>query len=101
MTINKLSVQIYSDLHIEEWNKLPFLPVTAKYLFLAGDICQKNNPLFYDFLNYYSFNWEKVFYTPGNHEYYNKKKNYNELLFEYKYDIEKNIKILNFLLMIL
>ena len=68
------------------------MPVKAKYLFLAGDICDKNNPLFYKFLDYCSEWWEKVFYTPGNHEFYIRNKNYNQLIFEYKFDIEKKYK---------
>ena len=97
MSERKLLLQVYSDIHIELWNKLPDLPVKARYLFLAGDICNKNNPLFNKFLDYCSSNWEKVFYTPGNHEFYVKKKNYNQLLFEYKYEIEKKYKNIYFL----
>lgn len=98
MSIKNLSIQIYSDLHIEVWNKLPAIPVNAKYLFLVGDICNINHPLFYKFFDYCSSNWVKTFYITGNHEYYIKKRNYNELLFEYKYRIEqryKNIFCLN------
>lgn len=98
MTTKKLLIQIYSDIHIELWNKLPELPVKAKYLFLAGDICQFYNPFFYPFLDYCSANWEKTFYVPGNHEYYIKKNNLNGLEFEYNYRIKeryKNIFYLN------
>lgn len=98
MSLQKITIQIFSDIHIELWNKLPELPIKSKYLFLAGDICQLNNPLFYQFLDYCSLNWEKVFYTPGNHEYYSKKRNFNELEFEYNYRIGekyKNIFYLN------
>jgi predicted MPP superfamily phosphohydrolase len=92
MTSKTLQIQVYSDLHIELWNKLPTLPVNSKYLFLAGDICTQNNALFYEFFTYCSKNWEKVFYTPGNHEFYSKKKNYNELSFEYKYRLDEKYK---------
>jgi hypothetical protein len=97
MSERKLLIQVYSDIHIELWNKLPEIPVKTKYLFLAGDICVKSNPLFFQFLDYCSSNWEKVFYTPGNHEFYIKNKNYNELAFEYKFDIEKRYKNVFFL----
>ena len=97
MSTRKILVQIYSDIHIELWNEFPTLPVRAKYLFLAGDICNKNNPLFYKFLDYCSEWWDKVFYTPGNHEFYVRNKNYNQLLFEYKYEIEKKYKNIYFL----
>ena len=85
-------IQIFSDLHIEIWNKLPELPVFTKYLFLAGDICSANHPLFYKFFDYCSARWEKIFYVPGNHEFYHPRKNYNELIFEYKYAFEKKYK---------
>jgi hypothetical protein len=92
MSTRKITIQIFSDIHLELWNKMPEIPVKAKYLFLAGDICNINHPLFYTFLDYCSKNWIKTFYVPGNHEYYIKKKNYNELLFEYKYKIGERYK---------
>jgi hypothetical protein len=92
MTEKKITIQVYSDIHIEVWNKIPELPITAKYLFLAGDICQIYHPLFYPFLDYCSKQWEKVFYVPGNHEYYCKKNNFNGLEFEYKYKIKEKYK---------
>jgi len=98
MSSKKLAIQIFSDIHIELWNKLPEISVKAKYLFLAGDICNYNHPLFFPFLDYCSKNWIKTFYIPGNHEYYIKKRNYNELEFEYKYRIGeryKNVYYLN------
>jgi hypothetical protein len=98
MTSRKITIQVFSDIHIELWNKMPIIPVKAKYLFLAGDICNITHPLFYPFLDYCSTNWVKTFYVPGNHEYYIKKKNYNELIFEYKYKIGeryKNVYCLN------
>lgn len=98
MAARKITIQVFSDIHIELWNKMPTIPVRANYLFLAGDICNITHPLFYPFLDYCSLNWKKTFYIPGNHEYYIKKKNYNELLFEYKYKIAeryKNVYCLN------
>ena len=98
MSKKNIIVQVFSDIHIESWNKLPELPIKSKYLILAGDIGQLNHPLFYPFLDYCSANWHKIFYVPGNHEFYSVKKNLNELDFEYKYRIEeryKNIFYLN------
>lgn len=92
MTARKITIQVFSDIHIELWNKMPTIQVKANYLFLAGDICNITHPLFYPFLDYCSLNWKKTFYIPGNHEYYIKKKNYNELLFEYKYKIAERYK---------
>lgn len=87
MVVRQLAIQVFSDIHIELWNKIPTIPVKAKYLFLAGDICNISHPLFYPFLDYCSTNWVKTFYVPGNHEYYVKEKNHTEMLFEYKYKI--------------
>ena len=98
MSSKKLKVQVFSDIHIELWNKLPELPIKSKYLFLAGDICKLRHPLFYKFFDYCSERWEKVFYVPGNHEFYDNRKNYNELDFEYNHNLSqryKNIYYLN------
>jgi predicted phosphohydrolase len=92
MTTNRVLIQVFSDIHIESWNNLPEIPAKAKYLFLVGDICFLNHPLFFRFLDYCSKTWIKTFYIPGNHEYYNKKKNYNELEFEYKLKIGEKYK---------
>jgi predicted phosphohydrolase len=92
MSARKLLIQVYSDIHIELWNKLPEIPVKAKYLFLAGDISTITHSFFYPFMDYCSKNWEKVFYTPGNHEFYIKNKNYNELSFEYKHKLNQRYK---------
>jgi len=97
MTTRKISVQIFSDIHAESWNQYFTLPIKSKYLFLAGDICNKQHPFFYKFLDYCSLHWEKVFYIPGHNEFYIKNKNYNELLFEYKYEIEKRYKNIYFI----
>jgi predicted phosphohydrolase len=98
MELNEIIIQIYSDIHIEIWNKLPEIPIKSKYLFLAGDICPLNHPLFYKFFDFCSSSWEKVFYIPGNHEFYSEKKNYNELDFEYNLKLKeryKNVYYLN------
>ena len=97
MSSKRLVIQVISDIHIELWNKLPEIPVKAKYLFLAGDICHISHPLFYPFLDYCSNNWVKTFYISGNHEYYIKNKNYNEILFEYSYIIGEKYKNVFFL----
>ena len=98
MATRKLLIQVFSDIHIELWNKFPQLPVKSKYLILAGDISQLDHSSFYKFLDYCSSNWEKIFYIPGNHEYYSLKKNMNELELKYKYHIRvryNNIFYLN------
>jgi predicted phosphohydrolase len=92
MAANKITIQVFSDIHIESWNKFPQIPIMSKYLFLAGDIGTLYHPYFYNFLDYCSENWEKVFYISGNHEFYLKNKNFNELSFEYKYKLGERYK---------
>ena len=88
----KINIQVFSDIHIESWNKLPIIPIKSKFLFLAGDICPITHPLFYPFFEYCSKNWKKVFYISGPEEFYIKKKNFNELSFEYKYKLNEKFK---------
>jgi predicted phosphohydrolase len=93
-----IPIQVYSDLHIELTNTCPYILPQAKYLFLAGDICNLNHKLFFSFLDYCSTRWTKVFYIPGNHEFYSGKKNYDTLNFEYELKIKEkytNIFYLN------
>ena len=85
-------IQVYSDIHIDSWKKIPELIPTANYLFLAGNICQLNNTLFFPFFDYCSKKWEKVFYIPGNIEFYSLKKNYQTLEFEYNLKIKERYK---------
>lgn len=72
-------IQYASDLHLEfEPERIEFedilLNVHGKenvYLVLAGDIGTLTElPVLRRFLEYCSQNWHKVFYIPGNHEYY-------------------------------
>ena len=36
MTTRKLLIQVYSDMHLEIWNKIPLIPIKSDYLILAG-----------------------------------------------------------------
>jgi len=89
--LKKISIQIYSDFHIELLRQIPQIIPTAKYLFLVGNICQLNHPLFFKFFDYCSPLWDKIFYIPGNHEFYSKK-NYNTLDFEYNLKFKEKYK---------
>jgi len=76
MKISELKIQFASDLHLEFpenqdfLEKFPIKPV-GEVLILAGDIV----PLvslnkFNSFFDHLSHSFEKVFWIPGNHEYY-------------------------------
>lgn len=97
MASKKIVFQVYSDLHIDSWDILRLLPVKAKHLFLAGNICTQSNKYFLPFMDHCSKNWENVFYVPGNYDFYNKKKNYNELCFDFKYILNKRYKNIHYL----
>lgn len=81
-------IQYVSDLHLEFYDKLAFpllLKPAAKYLALAGDICQPDHKLFDPFMRYVSGAYDHVFYVAGNHEYYQKDKS------KWKYKIPQNM----------
>jgi predicted phosphohydrolase len=92
-----ISIQVYSDLHIEYWNDIPKIPPLSEYLFLAGDVCVETHPLFYKFMDYCSLNWKKIFYIPGTNEFYSKTKNYNQLIFDYNHRLKNRYKNIYFL----
>jgi Icc-related predicted phosphoesterase len=100
----KVSIQVYSDIHLDLTKTSKYATINislepqAKYLFLAGNICHLNNKMFFKFLDYCTLRWEKIFFTPGNQEFYSSKKNYGQLDFEYELKIReryKNIFYLN------
>ena len=91
--MNKITIQVISDIHLEFYNSYPKIKPLAKYLFLAGDIGTISNK--YDlkvknFLSYCSDYWEKTFYVLGNHEFYqteefaHQKTSFEELEIKYK-----------------
>lgn len=89
-----MNFQLFSDTHIEIYNRCLNLPVEADYLILAGDIGQIDNIHYHSFLRYVSQNWKKVFYVLGNHEYYHL--NIDEALDKYRklFDGYENIILL-------
>ena len=96
--MTKLKIQLYSGLHLELTKVFPRILPLAKYLFLVGNIGKLSNTLLFNFLDYCTSRWEKIFYIPGNHEFYSGKKNYDTLNFEYELRIKeryKNIYYLN------
>lgn len=103
--------QLLSDLHLEMGTYYNIKP-KAPYLLLAGDIGYPESQIFKDFIKQCSKKFNKVFYTSGNHEYYQTKENkksieeidsiiknicnqYNNVFYlqnEY-YDLDNNIRI--------
>lgn len=69
----KYVFQLLSDIHLETGRYITIKP-KAPYLLLAGDIGYPETQIFRDFIRQCSKKFEKVFYTAGNHEYYQCKK---------------------------
>lgn len=67
--------QLISDLHLEFCKTIPNIIPKASYLLLAGDIGYPESDIFSYFLKDVSKKFEILFFTPGNHEYYQNFKN--------------------------
>ena len=69
-----IEIQYASDLHIDVFpnnTSFPtFLQPLSPILVLAGDIASAWNPIYKDFLEWCSNQWEHVIVITGNHEYY-------------------------------
>lgn len=99
-------IQVFSDIHFElihDKNDATNLALSLykgeKYIILAGDISSIMDSNFFDLLQFFSDNWEKVFYIPGNHEFYdiNRKSHYHKTLQEYKTQIKQRFNNIYFL----
>ena len=68
-----MEVQVFSDLHLENWDDFNFeiFKPKTKLLFLAGDIGHIKDNLYKKFMDYVSDNWEYIYVVLGNHEFYN------------------------------
>ncbi|KAL5625080.1 hypothetical protein BROUX41_005140 [Berkeleyomyces rouxiae] len=72
MDPSRYAFQYMSDLHLElcsQYATFEFQP-TAPYLILAGDIGYLTDPRLEEFLNAQTRRFEKVFFVPGNHEFF-------------------------------
>lgn len=67
-----MKFQLLSDVHLEYLKEAPKVPVNADYLILAGDIGYPTSDIFYSFMRQTVMDFKRVFYVPGNHEYYEK-----------------------------
>jgi Icc-related predicted phosphoesterase len=65
-----MKLQFMSDLHIDHYNHFFEIQPVAPNLALIGDIAQSYTPKMYKFLDSISSEFERVFFIPGNHEYY-------------------------------
>jgi len=77
----KYSFQVISDIHLEA-GTYHNIKAKAPYLLLAGDIGYPESRIFQDFIKQCAKKFEKIFYTSGNHEYYQSKKNNHKTMKE-------------------
>ena len=71
-----MKIRYFSDLHLEFrklFNPKIIKPGPDEVLILAGDIGKPTLGEFCILFDYLSKNFKKIFYVPGNHEYYSKK----------------------------
>ncbi len=93
--IEVMRIQYCSDLHLEFEQNNSFLrsnqlPLAGDILILAGDITPLHDELLTDtFFRFVSDNYEKVFWVPGNHEFYHR----DMIEFNSSFHIELNDKI--------
>lgn len=93
------SIKFISDLHLER----RVFPLKFKKkqlggdLFLAGDIGSPLQNSYWDFLKYTSDNFDNVYFTAGNHEYWNLKKYAIKDIDEIIYDKSINIPNIHYL----
>lgn len=90
--MNKFRFQLFSDIHIELRNGFPKIRPLCTHLLLAGDIgnmSKDGHHHLFQFLDYCSQHWEKVYYVPGNHEFYIPDSNFTDINRMYKETIAK------------
>jgi predicted MPP superfamily phosphohydrolase len=79
--IQKNSIQIVSDIHLEFYkDNFPIINRHAPYLVIAGDLAPIQNKCYKDFIEIQSKKFEKVFLICGNHEFYSRKYSVDQLL---------------------
>lgn len=94
-----MKIQYCSDLHLEfnhnnkYISKNPLL-VNGDILILAGDIVPLHDEFFKDsFFSFIADNYKKVFWVPGNHEFYHK--DLSEFSISYNIKLRSNINIVH------
>ena len=95
-----MTIQYYSDLHLEfdannYYMSLNPIPAIGEILILAGDISYWNKNSFKNpFFDHVSKAFSKVYYIPGNHEYY-LNKNVQASATSFKIPIRENVFLVN------
>lgn len=94
-----MRIQYCSDLHLEFesnnlWLKNNLLPVCGDILILAGDIAPLLEKYMRDpFFSYISDNYKKIFWVPGNHEFYSR--NISDFGKSINFTLNSNISIVS------
>lgn len=66
----QLTIQYFSDVHLELFRIVPEIPVVAEYLAITGDLGSPFQPRYKEFLQEVSVKYKTVFLLAGNHEFY-------------------------------
>jgi len=90
------TIQYISDIHLEKRTNFPRISPKSKNLALLGDIGHPHKPLYNDFINYISNNWENTFIIAGNHEYHSRIYDFNQIN-DKIYNITSKYNNVNFL----
>jgi predicted phosphodiesterase len=92
-----MKIQVISDIHLEERDKIPLIKPDGDILFLAGDIGIIGNKIYEEFLQYCNDHWTTVLYVLGNHELYSETHSLHQLSIQYKDYIKQfnNITLLD------
>lgn len=94
-----MKIQYCSDLHLEFSHNNNYicknpLSVNGDILILAGDIVPLHDEFFTDsFFSFIADNYKKVFWVPGNHEFYHK--DLSEFSNSYNIELRSNINIVH------
>jgi Icc-related predicted phosphoesterase len=94
-----MRIQYCSDLHLEFEHNSKYLNnkpliVSGDVLILAGDIVPLHDEHFNNpFFSFIADNYEKVFWVPGNHEFYHK--DLDEFNNSYNIELRSNVNIVN------
>ena len=97
---NLFRLQYVSDIHLEINQIINYESIVkpiAPYLALVGDIGHIKHSSYKPFFDYVSNEFEKVFYVPGNHEYYTDKptkENIQSNKFQTMYQLNHQMKLL-------
>ena len=91
------TLQYISDIHLERRTEFPKIPIVSSNVALLGDIGNPFTDIYEDFFRYVSDKCDRVFFVPGNHEYWHHKQSEEKVCDKLKImcDKLKNVEYLS------